>query len=281
VTPTAVRLPGAGLELVADRWEVPNPRATVLLLHGGGQTRHSWSRTGERLAATGFTVLSLDARGHGESDWDPSGDYSLDAFSCDLITVVDQLDAPPVLVGASFGGWVSLTAIGEHPGLAAALVLVDVVVDLEPAGVERIQRFMLAHADGFATLEDVAEAVEAYNPLRRRTRNLESLKKNVRQRSDGRWYWHWDPAFVLDGDERRRHDVARLRAAARAVDVPTLLVRGVQSDVVSEAGLEAMVELIPSARRFDVRAAGHMVAGDDNDVFGEALIGFLDEIAGG
>ena len=265
-----------GVQISGDRWPGGGPGEVVVLLHGGGPTRHSWDRTAERLAAAGSTVLTLDARGHGESDWVPDRDYSIDDFVGDLLAFVATLDRAPVLVGASLGGITSLVAAGEHPGLARGLVLVDVVVSIERAGVNRIRAFLTAHHDGFASLEDVAAAIEAYNPRRRRSRNLDGLRKNVRQRDDGRWYWHWDPAFISNDDEpQRRTDRQRLRHAASAITIPTLIVRGLQSDVVSDAGIADMQRLIPRAQIVEVPQAGHMVAGDDNDVFATRLTEFL------
>jgi non-heme chloroperoxidase len=227
-----------------------------------------------------MTAFALDARGHGDSDWHPDQDYALDGFVGDLLAFTRGLEHPPAMVGASLGGIASLVAAGEHPGVARALVLVDVVVRVEPAGVDRIRDFMTARPDGFGSLDEVADAVAAYNPTRRRPRNLEGLRKNVRQHADGRWYWHWDPAFMRIGDEpQRRIDPLRLRAAAARVNVPTLIVRGGRSDVVSDAGMADMLALVPGAEAVDVQAAGHMVAGDDNEVFGSALVAFLSRLA--
>jgi non-heme chloroperoxidase len=270
-----------GIQLTGERWNGGSDGDLVLLLHGGGQTRHSWKRTAERLAQSGRTALALDARGHGDSDWHPHGDYSLDGFVSDLRALVATQDRVPVLVGASLGGITSLTAAGEHAGLARGLVLVDIVVRPEPAGVRRITSFMTAHPDGFATLEEVADAIAAYNPVRKRPSNLDGLRKNVRRRENGRWYWHWDPAFMQIDDEPKRHvALGRLSAAASNVTAPTLIVRGRQSDMVSDAGIEDMRRLIPHAQTVDVRAAGHMVAGDDNDVFTTSLEGFLASLNG-
>jgi pimeloyl-ACP methyl ester carboxylesterase len=269
------------IRLTGERWDGGPDGDLVLLLHGGGQTRHSWKRTAERLARSGRTALALDARGHGDSDWHPQGDYSLDGFVSDLQALVATQDRVPVLVGASLGGITSLTAAGEHPGLARALVLVDIVVHPEPAGVRRITSFMTAHRDGFNSLEEVADAVAAYNPLRKRPSNLDGLRKNVRRHEDGRWYWHWDPDFMrIDDEPRRRVAADRLAAAARKIDIPTLIVRGRQSDIVSDASIEDMKRLIPHARTVDVGAAGHMVAGDDNDLFTASLEGFLASVDG-
>jgi pimeloyl-ACP methyl ester carboxylesterase len=279
VTPEFFHFDGAGVRLAGERWAGDGDGAPVLLSHGGGQTRHSWKRTAERLAAGGRTAIALDARGHGDSEWDPAGDYSLDGFVDDLIEYVATLASPPVLVGASLGGITSLVAAGEHPGLASALVLVDVVVRVEPAGVARIRNFMSASPEGFASLDEVADAIAAYNPLRPRPQNLDGLHKNVRQREDGRWYWHWDPAFMgIDDEPQRRIDRERLRIAASSLTIPTLIVRGAQSDIVSDAGLADMLVHVPHAEVVDVASAGHMVAGDDNDIFASRLEAFLDRI---
>lgn len=270
-----------GLRICGNRWDGGRSSGHVsplVLLHGGGQTRHSWDRSAAALAQRGYEVYSLDLRGHGDSDWAPDKNYALGAFVGDLTGFLKTIDAKPILIGASLGGITSLCAVGEHPGIATALVLVDVVVDVEPAGIDRIKKFMTDHVDGFATLEEVADAVAAYNPERKRPRNLDGLRKNVRQHDDGRWYWHWDPAFITsDDDEPRRHtDPARLAAAAREVTVPTLIVRGGKSDVVSDAGIAGMRKLVPHAEVTDVSAAGHMVAGDDNQVFAAAIETFLE-----
>ena len=264
------------LVLAGDRWAGDPNRAPLVFLHGGGQTRHSWDRTAGRLAESGREVVVLDARGHGDSGWDPAGDYRLDAFVGDLRTFLGTVGRPAVLVGASLGGIASLTVAGEHPDLVAALVLVDVVVRIEPKGVERIRDFMTDHPDGFGSLEEVADAIAAYNPVRRRPRNLDGIRKNVRRGEDGRWRWHWDPAFMSIPDEPQRLiSRGRLETAAGQVTAPTLIVRGMHSDIVSDAGLADIKRRIPEAAVVEVGAAGHMVAGDDNDVFAGALEGFL------
>ncbi|MCE0766568.1 alpha/beta hydrolase [Pseudonocardia kujensis] len=268
---------GAAGKLVGDRWPaVGERRGPALLLHGGGQTRHSWFRTAAALAEAGWEAIALDARGHGDSDWAPDGDYGTDALNADLLAVAEQVGEPALLLGASMGGMTALVTEGEHGGVARALVLVDIVPKVEPDGVARIMAFMGANPDGFGSLEEVAEAVRAYNPHRKRPPNPEGLRKNVRLGENGRWYWHWDPAFLRVGDEPRRSAThERAAAAAARVTVPTLLVRGAQSDIVSSDGVQELLELIPGAVHVDVSATGHMVAGDDNDVFTGTVLGFL------
>jgi pimeloyl-ACP methyl ester carboxylesterase len=261
----------------------------VVLAHGGGQTRHSWGTTMRVLAQRGWRAYSIDLRGHGESAWDPGGDYSMDAFAGDIRAVARSLPRPPALVGASLGGLSCMTAIAEadpgDPPVARALVLVDVAPRIEVEGRERIGTFMIEHMeDGFGSLEEVADAIQRYNPHRPRPRDLAGLKKNVRLRDDGRWVWHWDPQFITgrmgSRDETRSSliDGSRLQDAARALTIPTLLVRGRQSDLLSEAGAREFLELVPHAEYVDVAEAGHMVAGDRNDLFNNAVVSFLDRV---
>lgn len=262
-----------GVRLAGDSWGTPG-RPLVVLLHGGGQTRHAWRGTGEKLATAGYQVVAFDARGHGDSDWAPDGQYSQDIQVADLRCVLAASDGQrPILVGASMGGGTSLAAVGE--GLdAAALVLVDIAPRIEPEGVERIRAFMSRNPDGFATLEEVADAIAVYQPHRGRQTDLSGLAKNVRLGDDGRYRWHWDPRFLavtrdLPGREHR------LEAFAHALNLPTLLIRGGLSDVLSEEGAQAFRALCPQAEYVNIADAGHMVAGDRNDVFAQAIVSFL------
>lgn len=275
-----VTVAGRGVRLVGELWEPDGAaQGTALLLHGGAQRRHSWRATGERLATQGWRTLAFDARGHGDSDWAPDGDYSASALIDDVEAIVETLGEKPVLIGASMGGMASLMAEAERGGLARALVLVDVVARIEPEGVGRIRQFMRGKPEGFASLEDAADAIAAYNPHRPRPKSLDGLRKNLHQRDDGRWYWHWDPAFLrLSSEPEREIGYERARAAAEAITVPTLLIRGGQSDIVSEDGLREMQQFIPHAETVEVPATGHMIAGDDNDVFTSRLGEFLTRI---
>jgi pimeloyl-ACP methyl ester carboxylesterase len=272
-----------GLRLVGDeRGEPGNP--TVVLLHGGGQTRHSWGGSATTLAERGWQSITLDGRGHGESDWAADQDYRLSSFAGDVKAFVEtRLDRPPFLIGASLGGLTSILLAGElAPGIARGIVLVDIVPDMEQAGANRIQQFMAEHArTGFASLEEVADAVAAYNPHRPRPTDLNGLRKNVRER-DGRWYWHWDPAFVggtadlppteISETERLMDDVGHIVDGG----TPVMLVRGRVSDLVSEEKAEQFRARFPTVEYVDVSGAGHMVAGDRNDAFTAAVVDFLD-----
>ncbi|MFH8484967.1 alpha/beta fold hydrolase [Streptomyces longisporoflavus] len=271
-----------GVVLAADVWGEAS-RPAVVLLHGGGQTRHAWSRTGARLAALGWRVVAPDLRGHGDSGWSADGDYGLGLYADDvraLLAGLDGLGARPVLVGASLGGLSALLAAGEAPGAAVrALVLVDVAHRPDPRGFRRIAEFMRGAPEGFASVAEAVAATRAYLPQRSRPADSAGMRNNLRRRGD-RWIWHWDPR-MLDSFEDRMDPpgmAERLLSAGRRAAVPILLVRGQVSDVVREDIAEQFCDRVPGARRVDVAGAGHMVAGDRNDPFLDAIVPFLEDI---
>ena len=262
--------------LTADVGGDPSAPA-VIFMHGGGQTRHSWREAMQRLVAEGYHVISLDTRGHGDSDWSPAGEYGLEVLAADLLAVIATLKTPPVLVGASLGGSTGLYAVGNSTApIARALVMVDVIPRVDPEGAERIVSFMRSHVGGFANVEEAVDAVALYNPHRPRPRDPAGLMKNLRRKVDGRLYWHWDPQLVQTASRLEPPDLVEpLLAAASRVRIPTLLVRGLLSDVVTDAGIAELRGVLPSLEVYGVAHAGHMVAGDRNDVFSNAIGDFL------
>ena len=267
-----------GVMLAGDAWGDPGG-PLVLLQHGGGQTRHAWKGAGVALGAAGYHAVAFDARGHGDSEWSPDGLYGQDAMVEDLKCLVAALgDRRPVLVGASMGGGTSLVAVGEDHVDATALVMVDIAPRIEVEGVGKIHAFMNQKPEGFASLAEVAEAIGNYQPQRQRPRTLDGLAKNVRLGADGRYHWHWDPEFrALARDPEKRR--ARLEACARRLDLPVLLVRGGLSDVLSAEGAREFLQMCPQAEYVEINNAAHMVAGDRNDIFANAVTDFLARVA--
>ena len=264
------------LTLVGDEWNAgAADRPTILMLHGGGQNRFSWKNTGQILADRGFHVIALDARGHGDSDRAPGAQYTIHALANDIAAVLEQIDRRVVIIGASMGGLTGImAAAAAGPQRVTGLVLVDVVPRFEHEGTERIRDFMTRHVHGFDNLEQAADAIADYLPHRRRPRNLEGLKKNLRHR-DGRWHWHWDPAFVTSVSDDPFADIDELEHAAAGLAIPILLIRGKLSDVVSPEGVEDFLTKVPHAQFVELSDAGHTAAGDDNDAFSDAVVAFL------
>jgi pimeloyl-ACP methyl ester carboxylesterase len=267
---------GASKNLIAgDSWGDPNNTA-IMLLHGGGQTRHAWKGTGELLANAGYYAIAIDARGHGDSDWATDGAYSQELMVEDLVCVLTALNCPsPVLVGASMGGISSLIAIGEDYVRAKGLVMVDIAPQTEPSGVKRIGDFMAYKPEGFDSLQEAADWISAYQPHRKSTSNLSGLAKNLRLNSMGKYSWHWDPKFMTMRSEIKNRE-ARLNDCTWALTVPTMLVRGGLSDILSEKGAAHFLSLRPESEYVNITGAAHMVAGDRNDIFGKSILDFLE-----
>ena len=286
---TAIFTGAAGNRLVADVYgDAGQP---VLLLHGGGQTRHAWRHTAEHLGRAGAIAYALDQRGHGDSEWIADGHYAFTDFAADAAAVAATLaqrsGKRPIAIGASLGGIASLLAEGnaDRAGTGpvfAAVVLVDITPRVNRDGVAKIQGFMRERAaEGFADIADAADAVAAYLPHRPRPRSHDGLKKNLRLHPDGRWRWHWDPR-VLKGERSFALDHRILEAAlieaAKAIAIPALLVRGGSSELVHEAHVREFLELVPHADYIDVADARHMVAGDANDSFSDAVLDFVGKL---
>jgi len=268
-----------GLTLIADEWnrdaESAANRSSVLFLHGGGQNRFSWKSTSQILADEGLHVVALDSRGHGDSDRAPDANYTVDALVEDTLAVLEQIGRPTVLIGASMGGMTALPVAHQAgPDKVTKLVLVDVVPRYEKDGSARIREFMASGLDGFESLDEAADAVAAYLPHRAKPRSPEGLKKNLRFR-DGRWFWHWDPAFLTAPPDDSFVRTEMLEQAAIALTIPILLIRGRLSDVVSEEGVKHFLETVPDAEFAELSDAGHTAAGDDNDAFSEVVVQFV------
>ncbi len=269
-----------GTRIVADRLGDPEKPA-VVFLHGGGQTRRSWGKAAAAVAERGWQAVTVDLRGHGESDWSEGGDYRLTSFALDIQEVLRQVPPQPVLVGASLGGFTTMLLAGEiSPGIARAVVLVDIVPNMDESGANRIHNFMADRMkSGFESLDEVADMIAEYNPHRPRPTDLDGLRANLRRRGD-RWYWHWDPKFISTASlpPIELADLDRMNAAVETIlagGVPMLLVRGQMSDLVSQDRADEFLARFPQVEFVDVRGAGHMVAGDRNDVFADAVLDFL------
>jgi len=270
----------SGVTIEFDLWGEVKEDA-ILFLHGGGQTRHSWNTTADKIIQTGGCAITLDLRGHGDSDWSDDGEYKLSDFSADVAYLIGELEIQPALVGASLGGLVGIYLEGKYrPGSISALVLVDIVPNMNVAGADRVKDFMLEHSKtGFTSLLEVSELLSKYNPYREKSPDLDGLKKNLRKRGE-KWFWHWDPMFISSERGEKNPDMRNpkvLNELCSNISVPMLLVRGKLSDLVTEVEVDEFLKRYPRASFADVSGAGHMVVGDKNDVFAHEIIEFLNE----
>lgn len=261
-----------GIALAVEHFGDEN-HPTVVFAHGFGQTRHAWDVTATALARSGWHAVTADARGHGDSGRRADGDYHYDQLVDDLVRVARSATETPILVGASMGGLLGIAAQALHAPFRA-LVLVDITPRWEAAGVERILAFMRAHPHGFASYDEAADVIARYLPHRNERKSEASLRQLLVRGDDGRLRWHWDARmldFATRDSEKLQDD---LLAAAAAIRVPTLLISGGRSDIVSDATIDEFLAHVPHATHARLAQATHMVAGDANDAFMQTVLNF-------
>ena len=268
----------SGLNIAASSWGRDSD-PLVILLHGGGQTRHAWGETGEKLSQNGFYVLALDLRGHGDSDWHPNGEYGVDNYKKDIVSILQEVKKPAAFIGASLGGMTSLSIAGD-PELREkcwALVMVDIGLYPNLEGSQEIVEFMHSGSEGFASIEEAAESVANYLPHRKRPRDNRGLEKNLRLKDDGRYYWHWDTRFLDSRPKDIPEDYKeKQKSFAKVVETPTLLIKGAMSNILTQNEVDDFLKVITHSEFVEIKDAAHMVAGDRNDIFAAAAIDFLE-----
>ncbi len=262
-----------GVALIGEEVIAGVDGPSVLFAHGFGQTRQSWSGAQSALAREGFGSIAWDMRGHGESGRNPEAlHYRAEQFAEDVHLLSKQFKQKPLLVGASMGGLTGMMAQSQYAAFCA-LVLVDVTPRWEIAGVARIMAFMNAFPYGFDSYEHAADVIASYLPHRRERKSSQQLQFLLREQ-DGRLIWHWDRRMLSEFVEHSEHLQDDIREAARQIKVPTLLISGGKSDIVSEHTVADFLELVPHALHHHLPHATHMVAGDDNDAFNDTLLNF-------
>ncbi len=247
----------------------------ILFLHGGGLTAHTWDLTCLALRDD-YRCLALDQRGHGDSEWSPEMDYSLDAHRGDIEAFVDHLDLDGlVVVGMSMGGANALTYAGRAGARLAALVLVDVGPEVRLEGARRIRQFTMAVPE-FDSVEHAVEQALTFNPRRDPRLLRRSLLHNLRRQPNGKWVWKYDRRHRgrIDPDEIARRREA-LWAAVPQVACPTLVVRGAQSDVFLDEDAERLAQRLPQGEWVRIDGAGHTVQGDNPRALVAELRAFL------
>lgn len=249
----------------------------ILFLHGGGQTCRTWDVICHELSPT-YRCISLDQRGHGDTEWSYESDYSIAAHAADVGALVDALDlAPLIIVGMSLGGLSGLHFALDRPEAVTGMVCVDVGPWVNAEAGVPIRQFM-TEVGNFDQFEQFVAAALRLDPQRDERLLRYSLWHNLRRRPDGRLMWKTD---LRHRDDRAAIVAAALQLLQRriaALRAPTLIVRGAESRILDEQDMRRFAEAIPHARQVTIDGAGHNVQGDRPKALVEALRGFLDEL---
>ncbi len=212
---------------------------SVLLLHGGGQTRAVWAEAAKALVQAGRQVINLDLRGHGGSEWPADGRYDFESFVEDLRAVLAQLGSRPVIVAATLGGWIATVALrNDAATLASGLVMADLPTHVDAA---------TSHVIG--------------QQLRKRLEEQESAP-------------NWD-VRLLDAFDVADMP-AKLSVAAPNITIPVLFVRGALSELVSNAQASEFVDALPNAEFMEVDDASLLVTSERTELFNALLLDFLE-----
>ncbi|MGH7895289.1 MAG: alpha/beta fold hydrolase [Candidatus Binatia bacterium] len=249
-------------------WRSSDPRP-ILFLHGGGANAEWWADVAPAFTDLG-TVIALDLRGHGDSDWPPGGPYGFTAFGGDVLAVIEQIGRPVALVGASMGGLVAMFVAARSP-LVERLVVVD--SPLRPATGVSERRKRMSTPKRYASRE---EAIDRFRVLPSGTLGDPATVRRIAERSirelpDGTWQLKYDPAIFSSG---RRGGAASVASRIRA---PLLFLRGERSDLVSEEDVANLRELVPAARTLTLAGANHHLFLDDPEGFVALIRPFLAE----
>lgn len=253
------------------------PRHPILFLHGGGLNAHTWDLV--CLALRGeYHCVALDQRGHGDSEWSPVGDYSLPAQVRDIEGFIEQLGLEhPLVVGHSMGGFAAMAYAAKFARRMAGLVLVDIAPELNPSGTARIRNF-LAQERELESIDAFVERAMAFNPLRNPALLRRSLLHNLRELPNGKWTWKHDPNRINPTPESMRARQEEIMKEISGITCATLVLRGAQSDVLTDESAARFASALPDGRWRRVEGAGHTVQGDNPRGLVEALRPFLREI---
>lgn len=267
---------GDGQQLAADLYG-PDAGTPVLLIGGLGQTRHSWQRAAMMIAANGRRAITMDIRGHGDSDRAPDDDYTYARHAADIVAVVAQIGRPVVMAGNSLGGKIALASAAIcGPSVVTALAMVDAVPHSRPEGIRQIAGSMQLAVTGFASPDEAAAQIAAARGLPLAPDAGQRLARNMRRDANGRWHWHWDPSYR---DPRHKLGLGPgtelLDQLASQLSVPALLAWCELSEIVTAEGVAALKDLIAHLEVEIIPGARHTIVGDQNDLFADTLLRFL------
>ncbi len=264
---------------------------TVVLLHGGSQTAHTWDLAALLLRER-YHLIALDQRGHGDSEWTPEPEQNTSALMLrDTSAFIAHVEreytgsSPLVLVGMSMGGGIALRYAAQNPPALRALVIVDVAPETIPRGGEGMQRFR-ADTETLDRFEDFLERAIRFNPDRPKAHLRYSLLHALKQTDDGRWTWKYDPRRH-DGEDSKDETVQEQKrnqhenemwAAVRAIRIPTLFVHGSESAVVTQDAIRHAAEAMHAGRWVSIAGASHTVQGDRPSAFAGAISDFLSSL---
>jgi len=261
---------GDGQHVSALVWGSAPPE--VVLIHGGGQNAHTWDTVA---LALDRPLVAVDLPGHGHSDWREDHDYG-PVTSAPAVAAAIRALAPDaqLLVGMSLGGVTAIRVTAENPELVRRLAIVDVTPGVDETKAEPIIAF-LSGPERFESFDEILERTIQFNPTRTESSLRRGVLHNAKELPDGSWTWRYDPVRAWKDIERPAVSFVNLWDDVARIKVPTLLVRGGTSGVVSDDDVEELRRRKPDAEVVTVDGAGHSIQGDKPLELAQILEGLL------
>jgi pimeloyl-ACP methyl ester carboxylesterase len=253
-------------------------RAPLVLLHGFSAQARYWDGFAVHMRDA-YHVYALDQRGHGDSEW--AEEYPPTSMPDDLAAFADQLGLQRfTIVGHSMGGGVAYCYAAAHPERVERLIIEDSALPspARPPVANRdnsVQRSI--QKDVFESEEDLVAHLQSQSPGVSEERLRQVIPAWYRRRDDGRYTFKWDPklreriARQAADPEGFKRDATDLRQKLASFDAPVLLLRGEQSDILSQEAAEDTVKALKNATLVTIPNAGHNIHTDNPRAFRAAV----------
>lgn len=264
----------SGLRLHFLRWGA-STGVPMVLLHGLRAYAQTWESLVQSLGE-GYCFYALDQRGRGLSDWAEPATYHTQSYVEDLEDLIAHLCVQRfVLLGHSLGGANALEYARQHPGRLLGLIIEDIGPgsSSQGDGAARIRREMGQTPLRFESWEAARAFWQASRPGLSEQGLASRLTHSLQER-EGAITWRHDQQGIAEA--RLSIEPTDLWPAVRALDCPSLFIRGARSDFLPPATLQAMSASNPHVQTVEVADASHYVHDDQGAVFNELVADFLD-----
>ena len=243
------------------------------MLHGLLGQGRNLATAARGLAERGHVVTTYDLPGHGRSPWPERLDY--DVLAGAVAAEVEALDGPVVLLGHSMGGKTAMLLALRRPELVRGLVVVDIApVTYEVMGESEHDRHLRTmRAMDLTALPSRADA-DALLAAEVRSRQVRGfLLQNLVRDGDG-WTWRAD----LDVLARDLPAIAGFPDVDATYEGPALFLAGADSDYVTDAHRDRILELLPQSRVVRFKGVGHWVHSEVPELFVDAVAAFVQRV---
>lgn len=231
----------------------------IFATHGLSGFSYDWKQLATQHMSPEFSLWALDMRGFGDSGWTAKNGYSAARMATDIVEVAEALGLAHVhVVGHSFGGRAALLACGQKPALFRSLTLVDAGPVPGPGGA-RVKERIGTWPEEFAELEEMmaryrklySAETPAFYADRMRQYTMQLPGSRVRIRRDPWWKEIWAKASPPTNTDPWLSWVQ--------LATPTLLVRGGNSDMLSQDVAEQMRNSADVASYAEIAGVGHNI----------------------